>query len=77
MRVQKIKVWLMPLLTGAVVFQSGGCDPTIRDTVFAGIQSATVGLFTTFINALFLAIQPNQAVASAQDAAQVLIEAVC
>ena len=77
MRLQKMKLWVMPLLTGAVVFQSGGCDPTIRDTVFAGIQSATVGLFTTFINALFLAIQPNQAVTSARDAAQVLIETVC
>ena len=77
MHVQKMKVWVMPLLTGAVVFQSGGCDPTIRDTVFAGIQSATVGLFTTFLNALFLALQPNQAVASARDAAQAIIETVC
>lgn len=59
MRMRKLKMCLFPILTGATAFQFSGCDPTIRDTIFAGIQSATVGLITTFVNSLFLVIQPT------------------
>ena len=60
MRVQKCKLWFLSLVTGITAFQFSGCDPTIKDTVFQGIQSSTVGLLTTFVNALFLAIRPDQ-----------------
>lgn len=59
MRLQKTKFWILSFCTGATAFQFSGCDPSIRDTVFQGVQSSTVGLVTTFINALFLAIQPT------------------
>jgi len=56
---RKFKLWCLPLLTGATAIQFSGCDPTIKDTVYTGIQSSTVGLVTTFVNALFLAIRPD------------------
>jgi hypothetical protein len=59
MRRKNFKLWFLSFLTGATAFQFSGCDPTIKDTLFQGIQTSTVGLMTTFINALFLAIRPD------------------
>ena len=59
MKLSKLRLCCMSLLTGATVWQLGGCDPTVKDTIFSGIQASTVGLVTAFVNALFLAIQPD------------------
>jgi hypothetical protein len=40
-------------LTTGSVFVLAGCDPTVRDTVLAGVQQAATGLFTSFIAAFF------------------------
>lgn len=48
------------MLGGAAVFQLGGCDPTVKQTVFDGVQTATTSLVSSFISALFLAITPAQ-----------------
>ncbi len=50
---------LFMLGSGAAVLQFSGCDPAVRDSVFTGVQGATVGLVTAFVNALFLAIAPE------------------
>jgi hypothetical protein len=34
-------------------FVLAGCDPTVRDTVLGGVQSATTGLFSSLIAAFF------------------------
>lgn len=35
------------------MFVLAGCDPTVRDTVLAGVQNAATGLFSSFIAAFF------------------------
>ena len=54
-----LRAGLLAIASGATAYQLSGCDPAVRDSVFSGLQSATVGLVTTFVNALFLAIQPS------------------
>ena len=48
-----------PLLIGGTALQLNlsGCDPTVRDTVLTGIQTALVGLVSSIINAFFLSLQ--------------------
>ena len=78
MRMRRLKIWRLPIVTGATAFQFSGCDPTIRDTIFAGIQSATVGLITTFVNSIFLVIQPTTETATTTKAViEKLIDNFC
>jgi hypothetical protein len=44
---------LMLLIVGAAVHALAGCDPAVRQTLLGGVQSATTGLATTFIQAFF------------------------
>ena len=79
MRFRRLKLWSLPLLTGATAIQFSGCDPTIKDTVYTGIQSSTVGLVTTFVNALFLAIRPDSddTVTTTKAVLERLIDTLC
>ena len=79
MRFRKFKLWCPPLLTGATAIQFSGCDPTIKDTVYTGIQSSTVGLVTTFVNALFLAIRPDadETVTTTKMVVEQLLDKLC
>ena len=47
------RIWMLTAVSGGGLFVLGGCDPTVRDTVLAGVESATTTLFTTFITAFF------------------------
>ncbi len=47
------RIWLLTAVSGGGLFVLSGCDPTVRDTVLAGVESATTTLFTTFITAFF------------------------
>jgi hypothetical protein len=38
----------------------GGCDPTARDTVLAGVEGAATVLTDTFIRAFFETLQPEE-----------------
>jgi len=79
MRRKNFKLWFLPFLTGATAFQFSGCDPTIKDTLFQGVQTSTVGLMTTFINALFLAIRPDteETVATTKAVVEQMIDTLC
>ena len=79
MRLSKLRLLCMSLLTGATVWQLGGCDPTVKDTIFSGIQASTVGLVTAFVNALFLAIQPSsdQTITTTKAVIEQLIDKIC
>ena len=46
-----LRAGLLTIASGATAYQLSGCDPAVRDSVFSGLQSATVGLVTTFVNA--------------------------
>jgi hypothetical protein len=47
------RIWLLTAVSGGGLFVLSGCDPTVRDTVLAGVESATTTLLTTFITAFF------------------------
>jgi hypothetical protein len=42
---------------GGSVFAGGSCDPAVRTTLLAGLESTTTSLATTFIQAYFLSLQ--------------------
>jgi hypothetical protein len=50
------RIWLLTAVSGGGLFVLGGCDPTVRDTVLAGVESATTTLVTTFITAFFQSV---------------------
>ena len=51
----------MTLLTGGTVFVLSGCEPNVRDTVLAGVETATGNLASTFIAAFFQSlIEPEE-----------------
>ena len=47
------RIWLVSAVSGGGLLVLGGCDPTVRDTVLAGVESASTTLITTFINVFF------------------------
>lgn len=49
----------MAVAMGGSVFQLSGCDPTVRASLITGIQSTTLGLTDTLINAFFLSLQDD------------------
>jgi hypothetical protein len=58
--------WLLlarwaPVLVGGTALQLNlsGCDPTVRETVLTGIQTAMTSLVTSVIQAFFLSLQPS------------------
>ena len=46
-------IWLLSAVSGGGLLVLNGCDPTVRETVLAGVENATTTLLTTFINAFF------------------------
>lgn len=50
------RIWLLTAVSGGGLFVLSGCDPTVRDTVLAGVESATTTLVTTFITAFFQSV---------------------
>lgn len=46
------RIWLLTGVSGGL-FVLSGCDPTVRDTVLTGVESATTTLVTTFVTAFF------------------------
>ena len=46
------KLWF-PVIAGGIAFQTGGCDPTVRDTLLTGIQTSLVGFMTALLDAVF------------------------
>jgi len=49
------------LLMGGSVFQVGGCDPTVRDALLAGLEGTTTALSDTLISAFFISLQNDNA----------------
>lgn len=49
----RTKIWIMTAVAGGAVAVLNGCDPTVRDGVLSGVESATTTLFSTFIGAFF------------------------
>jgi hypothetical protein len=47
------RIWLLMAASGGGLLVLSGCDPTVRDTMLAGLESATTTLITTFITAFF------------------------
>jgi hypothetical protein len=47
------RMWLLTAVSGGGLLVLGGCDPTVRDTMLAGLESATTTLVTTLITAFF------------------------
>jgi hypothetical protein len=47
------RIGLITAISGGGLLVLSGCDPTVRDTVLAGVESASTTLFTTFITAFF------------------------
>jgi len=41
---------------GGSVFQLGGCDPLVRTTMLAGLQTTTTSLANTVIQAFFVSL---------------------
>lgn len=53
---QRTVLRVMVLVAGGV-FALDGCDPTVKSTVLGGLETASTGLATTFIQALFVKLQ--------------------
>jgi hypothetical protein len=47
------RIRLLSAASGGGLLVLSGCDPTVRDTVLGGVESATTTLLTTFITAFF------------------------
>ena len=45
------------MLACILVFQFGGCDPTVRETFLDAFETAVVSIFTGLIQALFQIVQ--------------------
>lgn len=52
MRRRKHKLLLL-IVTGSSILAVTGCDPAVQTTVLGGLQSASTGLITTFVQAFF------------------------
>lgn len=48
--------WAAALLTCGSLFQLSSCDPTVRSTILAGLETTTTSLTNTIINAFFLSL---------------------
>lgn len=57
----RARTWTLALATGGSALALEGCNANVRDTVLGGVEAATTGLITTFIQAFFetLADEPE------------------
>ena len=49
----------MALAMGGSAFQLSGCDPDVRQTVIAGLQTTTIGLSAALITAFFQTLEDD------------------
>lgn len=56
----RFRRWMAGAAIGLTMYQLSGCDPAVRDAVFSGVESATIGLATSFLQALFLVLRPEE-----------------
>lgn len=47
------RIWMASAAVGGSALVLQGCDPGVRDTVITGVQDASTGLLTSFVNAFF------------------------
>jgi len=50
------RIWLLTAVSGGGLLVLSGCDPTVRDTMLAGVESAATTLVTTLITAFFQSV---------------------
>ncbi len=55
----RLKAWTVWTAAGGSLLVIDGCNPNVRDTVLAGVQSAATGLSTTFIQAFFEGLEED------------------
>ena len=48
------------LAVGGSMFQLGGCDPTVRATLLAGLEQTTGTLLNTVNSAFFISLQDDE-----------------
>jgi hypothetical protein len=46
-------------MIGGTVFQLGGCDPLVRQTLLTGLETTTSTLAQTFVTAFFVSLQDD------------------
>lgn len=51
----------MVLAIGGSAFQLSGCDPAVRSTLLAGLQTTTTSLSSALITAFFLSLADDDA----------------
>jgi hypothetical protein len=57
--------WTAAVLAGGSMFVLSGCDPTVKQTVLSGLETATTGLATTFIQAFFQKLSQSDSTTTA------------
>lgn len=61
MRAWLNRAWMrVALMSSGSVLALGGCDPTVRDTVLGGVESASTTLFSAFIQAFFETLEEDE-----------------
>ena len=60
----------MAVAVGGSAFQLSGCDPAVRGTILAGLESTTQTLSSALITAVFLGIQDDDGSSSGITKAQ-------
>ena len=48
------------LAIGGSAFNLGGCDPLVRDTFLAGLETTTNALTDTLVTAFFISLQDDE-----------------
>ncbi len=48
---------------GGSAFQISGCDPVVRDTILAGLETTTSTLTQTLISAFFISLEDDSSAA--------------
>ena len=52
------------LAVGGSAFQLSGCDPAVRDTILAGLETTTTSLTNTLISAFFISLEDEDSSSS-------------
>ena len=54
---QRVIKLVTAVAVGGSAFQISGCDPAVRDTVLAGLETTTSTLTQTLITAFFISLE--------------------
>ena len=60
---QRIIKLVTAVAVGGSAFQISGCDPVVRDTILAGLETTTSTLTQTLISAFFISLQDDSSAA--------------